>query len=372
MNNKTMKYQKLSLLLMMIFACFAIVFSTNNLLAQNKTQINKTLETASWLKIPLANSNELEGGHHVYQTWDDYNDNMVASRAMPGMMITILDSDGNGNMANCRSRKDWSTSTTTSPTKSDFVVQETVTRIESDASIDFDDLTTEGKYKCDSNDQTNGPDNLWDEFVLEVVDLGSYTYQRAEDVQGNVYTRVKNGDTWDEWKSPANQIPSGLIFMWNGSIDNIPAGWALCDGTNGTPDLRNRFIVGAGSSYNIGDTGGQQSVTLTTEQMPSHSHFGTTNSNGSHSHSFKDYYWSEVKSVDDKRSDSDGWKSEDISDKGIGGQSTDHDNDRMFFKEKNTGSVGSHTHTITVDKTGGGSSHENRPPYYALAFIMKL
>lgn len=70
--------------------------------------------------------------------------------------------------------------------------------------------------------------------------------------------------------SQVGGIPSGLICMWSGS--EIPSGWNLCDGTNGTPDLRDRFIVGSGSEYTIGETGGEKEHTLTTDEMPSHSH----------------------------------------------------------------------------------------------------
>lgn len=48
----------------------------------------------------------------------------------------------------------------------------------------------------------------------------------------------------------------GMIMLWNGSVDTIPSGWTLCDGTMGTPDLRNRFIVAAGDTYTPGDEGG--------------------------------------------------------------------------------------------------------------------
>jgi len=51
----------------------------------------------------------------------------------------------------------------------------------------------------------------------------------------------------------------GFICLWSGSIANIPAGWHLCDGTMGTPDLRDKFIIGAGSTYGVGDTGGESS-----------------------------------------------------------------------------------------------------------------
>lgn len=58
-------------------------------------------------------------------------------------------------------------------------------------------------------------------------------------------------------------IPSGLISLWHGIESMIPTGWALCNGENGTPDLRDRFIVGAGNTYTVGDTGGENAVTLT-------------------------------------------------------------------------------------------------------------
>jgi hypothetical protein len=70
-------------------------------------------------------------------------------------------------------------------------------------------------------------------------------------------------------------VPIGSIIMWSGTEEAaalIPNNWKLCDGTNGTPDLRNRFIVGAGDQYDIGDTGGSQSLTLTAENLPEHSH----------------------------------------------------------------------------------------------------
>ncbi len=58
-------------------------------------------------------------------------------------------------------------------------------------------------------------------------------------------------------------IKSGMIVMWSGTIASIPAGWTLCNGSNGTPDLRDRFIVGAGSGYAVGATGGSSVHTLT-------------------------------------------------------------------------------------------------------------
>lgn len=90
----------------------------------------------------------------------------------------------------------------------------------------------------------------------------------------------------------AQALPVGSIIMWFGSVQNIPQGWALCDGTNGTPDLRGRFIIGAGGGVALGETGGSTTTsasgnhnhggstashTLTTQQIPSHSHGGWYN-----------------------------------------------------------------------------------------------
>lgn len=68
-------------------------------------------------------------------------------------------------------------------------------------------------------------------------------------------------------------MPQGAILMWSGDSDSVPDGWTLCDGSkDGVPDLRNRFIVGAGDSYKPKETGGNSSVTLTGDNMPSHDH----------------------------------------------------------------------------------------------------
>jgi hypothetical protein len=83
-------------------------------------------------------------------------------------------------------------------------------------------------------------------------------------------------------------LPRGMIIMWGGSTASIPAGWQLCNGSNGTPDLRGQFIIGAGGSYTVGNTGGVASagITITNLNLPAHSHTysgtvtttGTTNS----------------------------------------------------------------------------------------------
>ena len=147
-------------------------------------------------------------------------------------------------------------------------------------------------------------------------------------------------------------VPPGAIIMWSGSINDIPVGWALCDGRNGTPDLRDRFIVGAGGSYNVGNTGGANSVTLNVNQIPSHDHGAgtlTTNTAGLHNHIYTHAR--------------------------LGYAAPGEAFSRIHLLEGSpTSDAGEHSHTISgyTAYTGSGQAHENRPPYYALAYIMKL
>jgi len=139
-----------------------------------------------------------------------------------------------------------------------------------------------------------------------------------------------------------NIFSTGMIMMWSGSIVNIPIGWDLCDGQNGTPDLRDRFIVGAGNTHAVGATGGANSVTLTVAQMPAHNHSIT---DPGHRHSVTNY------------------------------AGVDQNNLRIDSRTINAQSgtlTTSSTTGITINNTGGGEAHENRPPYYALAFIIKV
>ena len=142
-------------------------------------------------------------------------------------------------------------------------------------------------------------------------------------------------------------FPTGGIVMWSGSVASIPEGWFLCDGTNGTPDLRGRFIVGAGDAYAVNATGGANTVTLTEAQIPAHSHTGSTNTAGAHTHNYT---------------------APTGSDTPFGSSGTAP---RNTNSNATTGSGGAHSHSLTINNTGGGAAHENRPPYFALAYIMK-
>jgi microcystin-dependent protein len=174
-------------------------------------------------------------------------------------------------------------------------------------------------------------------------------------------------------------VPPGGIIMWSGAINDIPVGWALCDGSNGTPDLRDRFIVGAGGSYNVGNTGGMKDVTLTTSQLPAHKHTISSSSSGAHNHTGT----TSLEQIGDQNVTGDihavtGKEYEALNETdfstawaavtNINPEAINTNHSHTFT----TSSDGFHFHDITMGDTGGGQAHENRPPYYALAYIMKL
>jgi len=128
-------------------------------------------------------------------------------------------------------------------------------------------------------------------------------------------------------------LPVGSIIMWAGTT--APTGWNLCDGTNSTPNLKGRFIVGYDTSngdYNaIGNIGGAMDVTLTEAQLPAHSHA--------------------LKQTP-----------------GSLGTGTNVD---VLTAAATTSQLTFKSNTTTGSTAGSGNSHENRPPYYTLAYIQK-
>jgi len=147
-----------------------------------------------------------------------------------------------------------------------------------------------------------------------------------------------------------SSVPAGVIVMWSGANNAIPSGWAICNGANGTPDLRDRFVVGSGSTYATGATGGASTVTLTSSQMPAHNHSATsvsTVTDPGHTHDYKGQTGSS----------------------GSGVSSRDSVNTTLTTDSATTGITVSTS--TSIGNTGGGQAHENKPPYYALAYIMK-
>lgn len=172
----------------------------------------------------------------------------------------------------------------------------------------------------------------------------------------------------------AGAIPVGVIAMWSGSAASIPSGWALCNGLNGTPDLRDRFVVGAGSSYAVGATGGANTITLSASEIPSHAHAQngtfTTTSAGTHTHSINDA--GHFHTVFNVAVNGAGSYSFTLG----GGVGLTN----VYTSAATTGitinDAGAHTHSVTISGStgaaGGGGAHENRPPYYALCYIMRV
>lgn len=177
-----------------------------------------------------------------------------------------------------------------------------------------------------------------------------------------------------------DSIPSGIICMWSGSIYSIPTGWALCDGTNNTPDLRDRFIVGAGKNYSVNTTGGSSTVVLQSTNLPAHTHTAnlslsglSTNPSGNHTHNVG--YVKSSGDIDDTYA---GYSKESVVTRANNSSSSTF----YFINQSRHTSIaiesGSHTHTIsgngsiTINSAGGNAAHENMPPYYSLAYIMKL
>jgi microcystin-dependent protein len=136
--------------------------------------------------------------------------------------------------------------------------------------------------------------------------------------------------------------------MWSGAVNTVPAGWALCDGRPGTPNLSNKFIVSAGSSYSVGTQGGADEVTLRADQsgLPAHTHILD---DPGHKHralagstsNFGDYF-----AEDAGNAKTDSWKTTETAKTGI---------------------------TMRLNSTQNASQpFDNRPAYYALAYIIKL
>lgn len=153
----------------------------------------------------------------------------------------------------------------------------------------------------------------------------------------------------------------GVIIAFSGMFDSdgyplnvstgaADKGWHLCDGTNGTPDLRGRFILGASASHAVGTTGGEEETGLSIANLPPHSFSGTTSESGWHSHN--------IVAGEAWNKGSKPW--------------------RIAYRENQNNTniavdaAGNHVHTFTTNTLGSGVAHNNMPPYYTLAFIMKL
>jgi hypothetical protein len=163
-----------------------------------------------------------------------------------------------------------------------------------------------------------------------------------------------NTPTW------GNAFVAGMIMMWSGTIATIPSGWLLCNGTSGTPDLRNRFVIGAfqdttGVAYTT-VTGADTQTGGTKDAITvSHTHTGTsTVTDAGHSHTLTNY--------GSAQAGSDNGGAPVMASTGYG---TGRDPNPT-----NTATTGI-TVATSISTTGSSGTNQNLPPYYALAFIMK-
>ena len=193
--------------------------------------------------------------------------------------------------------------------------------------------------------------------------------------------------------------PSGLIGIWYGNVAaDLPTGWVLCDGQNGTPDLRDRFVRGANGDTNVGQEGGADSITLTDDQLPQHAHnhqvdsanhthshnsstkncphAHNSNNSGNHGHNMYGISWRRLP----------GWDNYNVPGTGYAIQATNALNDGVqgggdhshyldganaphSHSSRNTDSP--HNHGGTCSQTGSANSISVVNPYHALYYIMK-
>lgn len=189
--------------------------------------------------------------------------------------------------------------------------------------------------------------------------------------------------------------PSGIIVMWSGLLANIPSGWSLCDGTSGTPDMLDRFVVSVpDNATNPGDTGGSHQITLTLAQLPNvNTGAGTAHGHTQNSHSHSQNTHSHGVNESSQGEHAHACRGKALFASGSAVSAVRPDGNLYWGGGNPIYSNGAHTHGVSTNPStptinpatatnnpesshvhplgGSGGSHENRPLYYELAFIMK-
>lgn len=178
-------------------------------------------------------------------------------------------------------------------------------------------------------------------------------------------------------------IPSGGIIIWNGLISDIPDGWLLCNGSNGTPNLQERFVIGSSSNYPYTSEGGSTTAVLIPENIPEHTHNGPTFEAGEHNHGgytnngnfdgAHEHTPQEIGAFNNKS-----YPSLNNQIPPIG--SSSHDKNTSYDSVIGSQHIHSisfengHTHNFETDNYGNSNPAPivTTPPYYALAYIMKI
>ena len=194
-------------------------------------------------------------------------------------------------------------------------------------------------------------------------------------------------------------IPTGFILLWSGLLSAIPIGWTVCDGSNGTPNLSDKFVRGASGDINVGQEGGANSITLASTNLPPHSHnhqvdsanhphthttqtanvphAHNSNGGGAHNHPLSGFSWRRLP----------GWDNYNVPGSGYAIQATNNNNEATdqssyhthYFDGANAphghggaNANANHSHTANMANAGNSAAITITNPYYALYYMMKL
>jgi len=245
---------------------------------------------------------------------------------------------------------------------------------------------------CDGAGGTAKVSSLTDSLTASSVAItgGSISGLSSMSVSGTVTATLFSG---------TGTVVAGTIILWSGAVGAIPSGWALCNGTSGTPDLRGRFVVGAGTggAYAVGATGGQNAITsvpahthsfsattassgghvhtATLSTDGSHSHSGNTSTEGNHTHPISTFNTYDANATTPRQASTLGGGSN-IPQSTAGGAHTHNVSLNANTNHTHTVSMtgaGSHDHTFTgTSDSSGSASVSILPLYYALCYIMRL
>lgn len=182
---------------------------------------------------------------------------------------------------------------------------------------------------------------MWKQPIVEHYVVGDQISSETLNNLGSIFNGSEMTVSNLNVTGKFNMLPTGSIIAWAGTT--VPGGWVICDGSQGTPDLRGRFILGAGQGGGLtnrtkGQVGGEEAHRLAVTEMPSHTHPIVG------------------------RADDEGY----CKNPPCGFQSSDRTTDN------NWANVNDSSYLTTIAKTGGDQPHNTMPPFYVLAFIMKL
>ena len=170
-------------------------------------------------------------------------------------------------------------------------------------------------------------------------------------------SNLQSGTVADARLTNTSLFATGMIMLWYGSVASIPSGWVLCDGNNSTPDLRNRFVIGAGTggNYSPDDTGGSADATLVSHSHTINNHTHSFSGSNTHNHSYNEPNFTThafTGGAGSQRS------------QGTSGASTGNASITISGTTGNPSDRG-------TNSQGSSATNKNLPPYYALCYIMK-